>query len=277
MQPDFSIGQLAQLFDVPVATLRYYDQIGLLKPSRVDPNSHYRYYASEQVERLSTIKYFRALGLPLDQIADFFEARELPKLERMLTTQQQAVQQQLKTLRAISQRIDSRLAQVQAAQRQPLGVSRLITLPDRPLVTLQASYTPQDDIEWAIAKLRTTYGLSESVFLGKITLLMARRALVAEQFDHYSGIGLLFEAGDHQPQNVATLPGGAFIELNFRGTHADATPYYHQLLAECRQNGWQLNGGAVETALIDYGITNRVEQSVTQIQIPVITPDLTLK
>ncbi|WP_334263775.1 MerR family DNA-binding transcriptional regulator [Lactiplantibacillus plantarum] len=30
MTTDFSIGQLAQLFDIPVATLRYYDEIGLL-------------------------------------------------------------------------------------------------------------------------------------------------------------------------------------------------------------------------------------------------------
>lgn len=88
MTTDFSIGQLAQLFDIPVATLRYYDEIGLLTPARVNPHSHYRYYGTPQFERLSTIKYLRALGLPLATIADFFAARELSKLTSMLTTQQ---------------------------------------------------------------------------------------------------------------------------------------------------------------------------------------------
>ena len=82
MTTDFSIGQLAQLFDIPVATLRYYDEIGLLTPARVNPHSHYRYYGTPQFERLSTIKYLRALGLPLATIADFFAARELSEPRR---------------------------------------------------------------------------------------------------------------------------------------------------------------------------------------------------
>ncbi|RRK09423.1 MerR family transcriptional regulator [Lactiplantibacillus garii] len=270
MQLDFSIGQLAQLFDVPVPTLRYYDQIGLLTPARVDPASHYRYYGSEQFERLSTIKYFRALGVPLAQIKDFFAARELPKLEAMLSSQQRVVQQRLRTLNAIDQRLQNRLRQVQAAQTAPLGRTLLVNLPPRAMVALQHAYRPQDDIELVIAKLRAQFGLTESIFLGKVALLLSATDLAADQFDRYAGICLLFEPGESRPEQSGQLPAGDYAQLTFRGTHADAAPYYQQLKADCQRQGWRLNGDAVETALIDYGITDDVKQSVTRIQVPIV-------
>ncbi len=269
MQPDLTIGQLAKLFDVPVATLRYYDQIGLLMPARVDPHSHYRYYETEQFERLSTIKYFRALGLPLDRIADFFAARQLSKLEEMLTDQQQTVRQQLRTLTAIDQRIQNRLAQVQTAQSAVMAQTELVSLPSRDMVVFEQTYTPKDDIELVIAKLRAQYGLTESIFLGKIALLLAQKDLLAGQFSYYAGVCLLFETGEPTPGDRTQLPAGHYAQLTFHGTHADASPYYRQLLADCRQHGWVVSGDAIELALIDYGITDDLDQSVTRIQIPV--------
>lgn len=62
MKDLFTIGEMHKLFAVPVRTLRFYDEIGLLRPERVDPRTGYRYYSAGQFERLNTIKYLRALG-----------------------------------------------------------------------------------------------------------------------------------------------------------------------------------------------------------------------
>ncbi|VDG20008.1 MerR family transcriptional regulator [Lactiplantibacillus mudanjiangensis] len=268
MPPYFTIGQLADLFDMKVPTLRYYDELGLLKPAKVDPHSHYRYYSTAQFERLSTIRYFRALGVGLPAIADFFAAREIPKLKQLLKTQQAQVQQQLTTLQAIDQRLTNRLAQLDQAEHLPLNVVQTVTLPPRPSVYLRQNYTPQADIELVIAKLRERYALSQQVFLGKIALTLSATALKNAQFDHYDGILLLFEPGDQLLTNQQ-VAGGTYLQLAFAGTHQNAAPAYQQLLASVVQNDWQLNGAAIETALIDYGITDDVSQSVTLIQLPV--------
>lgn len=63
-----SVGEAARLFDVSVRTLRYYDEIGLLKPSEVSP-SGYRYYDSDAIETLQQIMFYRELQMPLDEIA----------------------------------------------------------------------------------------------------------------------------------------------------------------------------------------------------------------
>ena len=64
---EYSIQELSRLSGVTTRTLRWYDQIGLLKPSRV-AESGYRYYGREEVDRLQDILYYRALGVELAQI-----------------------------------------------------------------------------------------------------------------------------------------------------------------------------------------------------------------
>ena len=53
---EYSIQELARLSGVTTRTLRWYDQIGLLKPSRV-AESGYRYYGRAEVDRLQDILY----------------------------------------------------------------------------------------------------------------------------------------------------------------------------------------------------------------------------
>jgi DNA-binding transcriptional MerR regulator len=78
------IGEFAQIGQVSIATLRHYDQYGLLKPSALDPNTGYRYYSLDQLPRLHRIVAFKDLGFPLEQIAQL--------LEENLSLDQQGVQ-----------------------------------------------------------------------------------------------------------------------------------------------------------------------------------------
>ena len=64
---EYTIRELADLSGVTTRTLRWYHQIGLLKPARVAENG-YRYYGPAQVDRLQDILYYRALGVELAQI-----------------------------------------------------------------------------------------------------------------------------------------------------------------------------------------------------------------
>ena len=65
----FGIGTVARLAQVSVRTLRYYDEIGLLAPVWVDPDTGYRWYAAEQLHRLHRVLALRDLGVRLSEIA----------------------------------------------------------------------------------------------------------------------------------------------------------------------------------------------------------------
>lgn len=70
---EYSIRELSQLSGVTTRTLRWYDEIGLLKPSRI-AQSGYRFYGPEQVDRLQNILFYRALGVELAQIGEILSA-----------------------------------------------------------------------------------------------------------------------------------------------------------------------------------------------------------
>lgn len=76
---EYSIQQLSRLSGVTTRTLRWYDEIGLLKPSRV-AESGYRYYSGAEVDRLQDILYYRALGVELAQIK---ECLDNPSFDRL--------------------------------------------------------------------------------------------------------------------------------------------------------------------------------------------------
>jgi DNA-binding transcriptional MerR regulator len=63
------IGEFSALAQVSIKTLRYYDELGLLKPIRVDHGSGCRYYSASQLPQLHRILVLRDLGFPLNRIA----------------------------------------------------------------------------------------------------------------------------------------------------------------------------------------------------------------
>ena len=83
-----SIGAFSKISNVTTKTLRYYDEIGLLKPEVVDERTGYRYYSARQFERMNTIKYLRTLNMPLDKIKAFFENRDTSVMEQILEEDQ---------------------------------------------------------------------------------------------------------------------------------------------------------------------------------------------
>lgn len=70
---EYTIQKLANLAGVSNRTLRYYDEIGILKPARIN-SSGYRIYGQEEVNTLQQILFYRELGVGLDSIKDIVTA-----------------------------------------------------------------------------------------------------------------------------------------------------------------------------------------------------------
>ncbi len=68
----YKIGEFSKLVNVPVKTLRYYDEISLFKPKEVDIFSNYRYYLESQVEDLKIILELKEAGFRLEEIIKYW-------------------------------------------------------------------------------------------------------------------------------------------------------------------------------------------------------------
>lgn len=63
-----TIGAFAKACRLSPKALRLYDELELLRPTRVDPDTGYRYYAAEQLEQARLVAWLRRLGMPLARI-----------------------------------------------------------------------------------------------------------------------------------------------------------------------------------------------------------------
>ena len=64
----FRIGEFSKMSKTTIKTLRYYDEIGLLKPEEIDRFTSYRLYTTDQLVKLHRIQGFRQVGLSIDEI-----------------------------------------------------------------------------------------------------------------------------------------------------------------------------------------------------------------
>src|SRR5258706_11067715 len=114
------IGEFARVGQVSIATLRHYDQCGLLKPNALDPDTGYRYYSLDQLARLHRILALKELDFPLEQIARLLEEDiSLEQLRGMFTLKQAQTQQLIDTEQARLTRIAARLRQIEQEGKMP--------------------------------------------------------------------------------------------------------------------------------------------------------------
>jgi len=101
----FTVKQLSKLAGVTPRTLHHYDEIGLLKPSRVGDNG-YRYYGEESVLRLQQILFYRELGIPLEEIKKIMGRRDFDVLGA-LRSHKEALQKQVARLNRLINTVDN--------------------------------------------------------------------------------------------------------------------------------------------------------------------------
>ncbi len=78
----YTVNKLAKLSGVSARTLRFYDEIGLLKPAYVGDND-YRYYEEEQLLMLQQILFYRELEFPLNEIKRIISSANFDKIEAL--------------------------------------------------------------------------------------------------------------------------------------------------------------------------------------------------
>lgn len=116
----FRIGDFSKLTRVSVKALRFYDEVGLLKPTYVDRDTGYRYYSATLLQRLNRILAFKELGLSLGEIVNLLEG-DLPVdcVRESLQNRRAELARRIEREQAQLAEVDAWLAQLNQAGRVP--------------------------------------------------------------------------------------------------------------------------------------------------------------
>ncbi|MBZ0284718.1 MAG: MerR family transcriptional regulator [Anaerolineae bacterium] len=112
------IGEFSKLVQISVPTLRYYDQVGLLKPIEVDRFTGYRYYSASQLPRLHRIIALKGLGFSLEEITKALdEDLSIEQMRGMLRLRHTQISQELAEVQNQLQEVEVRLQQIEREEQ----------------------------------------------------------------------------------------------------------------------------------------------------------------
>ncbi|KRL96381.1 MerR family transcriptional regulator [Limosilactobacillus equigenerosi] len=117
----YSIGQVAELFNLNISTLRYYDQLGLFPDLQRDANGR-RQFGPDELNTLTIVECLKRTGMPLDDIQRFMAwcdagDETIDQRLAMFLDRRQAVQQQIQELEQTLTVIDHKCEYYQQAHQ----------------------------------------------------------------------------------------------------------------------------------------------------------------
>lgn len=266
------IGEFARVGQVSIATLRHYDQCGLLKPNVLDPDSGYRYYLLDQLARLNRILALKELGFPLEQIARLLqEALSLEQLRGMFTLKQAQTQQMVDTEQARLTRIAARLRQIEQEGIMPIYDVRLKQVEPLLVASVRELIPMGDDLGRGYGKI--------AAYLDEQGVQHSHPALrlVHSRYEwHADGMAIDVEtavplptalAGNEQI-SIRTVPGGWMACTVHTGDDLFIGQAFAALHGWVKDNGYRVTGAPRQVHL------QRAEHMdpshyVTEVQLPV--------
>ena len=134
----FSIGEFARVGGVSIRTLRHYDETGLLRPAKVDPDTGYRSYRASQLGRLNRILAMKELGLSLTQARQLLDGITLEELQGMLMLRRAQLEQELEAHKNQLLGVEARLRYIAREDAMPADDIIVKTIPAMGVVALAA-------------------------------------------------------------------------------------------------------------------------------------------
>ena len=131
MSAHYQIGEFAELGGVSAKTLRFYDEIGLLRPASVDARTGYRRYLPQQLEDLASILALKNLGVSLAQVRQLI-ARRSSAVDRraILSELKETIEQSIQTATQSLNWINAALDELNECQSPiPVIVKRRPAIP----------------------------------------------------------------------------------------------------------------------------------------------------
>jgi effector-binding domain-containing protein len=268
-----TIGEYSRLTHIPAKTLRYYDEIGLFRPVKVDSLTGYRYYSMEQLPRLYRILSLKELGLSLNQILNVLNEDISSEQIRGILRLKEA---QLKETIEIEQK---RLDYVKRKLEQ-LETDRVFTnydvllkhVPEMQVALARDIVANKSALE---GSLRVLFG-TVLEFLSDKNIHPTGRGFTMYFDDEYrdtdmdvaAAFPICADIAGTKAVTVTSLSAETMASVIHTGALEKMEAAYIALLSWIEKNGYQIMSSSREIAL-QYEPNGNAENYVTEIQFPV--------
>ena len=150
MRKYFSVGEAARAVHTTSETLRHYDRIGLVKPSRKDEWTNYRYYTEQDIVRLNTVRALQMMALSLQEIKKVLDYDDLEKIVSFLARAEQKADEKIAALQYSKSKIQAAKADYEQKLRghEQLSGTVVKEIPERVILLSDTLEEPTLDNLW---------------------------------------------------------------------------------------------------------------------------------
>lgn len=262
MKKFFKIGEISKLYGIGVDSIRYYEEIGIIKPERSE--SGYRQYSIHDIWRLNVIRDLRSIGFTMEQIHEYLEHHTVSSSLSMLEDEKKAIAKQMEQLQKLQKNVEHRLANIHSALSLPLGEIRLMNIPPRHCHRLPEGYKNEEEMDFLIKQL-INLNQKRLYIIGsnQIGTVISLSALLKKKTLSYQSVFLIDEEGD------GIIEGGNYLCVTYRGNYSQSAYWGQQLTQYAYAHNFTVSGNLLEILWIDIHTTADEAEYITQLQLPI--------
>ncbi|WP_141430716.1 MerR family transcriptional regulator [Bacillus sp. 03113] len=274
----FTIGKVSKECYIPIRTLRYYDEIGLLKPEKVSSENNYRYYTREQIQKIPLIKYYKELGFKLEDIKALLSHQQLHSLDDYFKKEIREVESEMRRLKqrhfAMSQwRLLLKQGQSASCETDydKLNI-HCMTMPTYQTVSFRyscetiinkdiESYFSNAFVEYCHAHNYYTYG-PFMLYFENIQQRIDNNVLTVQC--HSTVIDM------EDTESTAVIGGFPVLSVVYKGSYDKLPKIYENMRRWAENQQIRLQNQSFERYIIDHWSTTDSKEYVTEIIIPIV-------
>jgi effector-binding domain-containing protein len=268
----FRIGDFSTLSRISVKTLRYYDEIGLLKPVEVDRFTGYRYYSADQLPKLNYIRSLKDMGLSLEEVATFINNDLTPHQMRDIFILKKG---------ELNQRLNEERRRLEQVEKLLMQIEKEGAMPDYQVTIKKVE--PQ--LVASIRDILPTYGNVGPLY-GEIFKYLGKKWV----FKPAGPPMMLCHDGEYKERDVdveIAVPIGKKISGSdrvkvyelpgieqaactvYKGAYEGIGEAYSAIMSWIEGNGYRITGPDREIYFTDPNKVKDPSENVTEIQFPV--------
>jgi DNA-binding transcriptional MerR regulator len=264
------IGEFARIGQISIKTLRHYDALGLLKPSRIDAESGYRFYEMGQLADVIRIQALKDCGFSLDEIAKLLPTHDAATVGELLRQRIAAQQRFVEEEQARLQRMMARMQQLASGDLAPPYDVALKQTEPLTLVGLRRCVASTEEIgplAWTVVERLTEQGI---VISGPLIHLYYEGCPEEEGLDLFVGVPVLALPSIRDDLRCERLVGGESVAcVVYRGDYAGIGNAYQALNSWMAASGYHPIGPGREIYHWSPLHTQDTASYLTEIQYPI--------
>lgn len=267
MKEYYKIGEISKLYNISTDSLRYYEEIGILRPRR-DENG-YRMYSVGDIRTLNVLRELRSIGFPMKDIKAHLKDFDVQQTLDMFAEAIERINRRQQELELLKKNVSERIDEINYYLREKNTHESISvqSLPERHILKLSEKALRDDNIDFVLKKLQSKY--EEQLYIvgnGEIGALIDSDCLLEGEYGRFEA-AFYIVAPDEEFD--AVLPAADYLCMTVKGSYARMREEWSKLLVYAQREGVSVCGSGVELYLIDNHDTNKENEFITELQIAV--------